>query len=114
MAATRDAFCCCSYGQLGLGDRENKNVPTSVDSLRGHPITWVCAGELHSTAVSVHGDAWTFGLGENGRLGHGDENDRLYPQQLGHTPLTFVDLLFAWVCCLHDARTCGSGLTSHE
>jgi E3 ubiquitin-protein ligase HERC4 len=95
MAAPCDAFCRGSYGQLGLGDRENRNVPTFVANLRGHPITWVCAGELHSTAVSVHGDAWTFGRGENGRLGHNDENDKLDPQRLGLPFLPSVDLFGA-------------------
>jgi len=72
-----------SYGQLGHGDRKHRGTLTCVAGMHGIPVATVAAGELHATAVTAQGDVWTWGCGENGRLGHQDEDDRLAPQRLG-------------------------------
>ena len=42
----------------------------------------VFAGESHTVLISPDGDVWTFGLGKNGRLGHGDETEKHNPTKI--------------------------------
>lgn len=64
-----------SQGQLGLG----KNSPLSackaqrIDSLKGYPISALALGAEHSLALSAEGELFTWGAGQSGQLGHGDE-----------------------------------------
>jgi alpha-tubulin suppressor-like RCC1 family protein len=39
----------------------------------------VSAGSFHSLLVTASGVAYSFGSGDNGRLGHGDTSNRLTP-----------------------------------
>ncbi|MCO5582241.1 hypothetical protein L7F22_036133 [Adiantum nelumboides] len=83
------------YGQLGLGDRKNRVLPQIVQALaepNGENLSEVSCGAYHSAVVShyekMEGDAslkrvsicWTFGMGENGQLGHGDSESLALPQ----------------------------------
>lgn len=43
------------HGRLGLGDQDNRYVPTLVDSLEGHKIDRVAAGNKFSLAVTENG-----------------------------------------------------------
>ena len=43
----------------------------------------VAAGAFHRAAVTGEGTIWTCGVGDQGQLGHGDEQDRLRPMGLG-------------------------------
>ncbi|XP_050880850.1 ultraviolet-B receptor UVR8 isoform X2 [Lathyrus oleraceus] len=79
-----------SHGQLGLGDRQSRLRPEVVKILdEDSPLTIyeVACGAFH-TALLTHkkerGDTlesmcWTFGLGENGQLGHGTTQSALFP-----------------------------------
>ncbi|CAH9071022.1 unnamed protein product [Cuscuta epithymum] len=62
-----------SSGQLGLGKKANKVVPfpRKVESLNGLPIKAASLGLEHSIAVTVHGEALSWGGGGSGQLGHG-------------------------------------------
>ena len=39
----------------------------------------VSLGTAHAAVLSIHGEVLTWGHGSGGRLGHGDEDDRLSP-----------------------------------
>eukprot|EP01006_Ploeotia_vitrea_P050572 TRINITY_DN67475_c6_g1_i3.p1 TRINITY_DN67475_c6_g1~~TRINITY_DN67475_c6_g1_i3.p1 ORF type:complete len:516 (-),score=20.04 TRINITY_DN67475_c6_g1_i3:445-1992(-) len=66
------------YGQLGHGDVQTHTLPKSVSSLHRTCITKVSTSGEH-TAVVVNGWVYTFGLGEDGQLGHGNLASRTEP-----------------------------------
>jgi alpha-tubulin suppressor-like RCC1 family protein len=76
-----------SYGQLGHG-YDPGNVlgdclrPRYVDALKNAKCICVSAGELHSGAVTVDGDVYTWGEGFCGQLGLGDRRPHLLPEQV--------------------------------
>lgn len=89
------------YGQLGVGDRENRALPQLVQAFGepnvGSPSDVSC-GAYHSAVVThntkMEEDAslkrvsmcWTFGMGENGQLGHGDTVSLALPQMIESLP----------------------------
>jgi hypothetical protein len=46
------------------------------DVFDGSRVVIVAAGECHSAATTEDGALWTWGEGDNGRLGHGDDEAR--------------------------------------
>ncbi|GAB2218596.1 hypothetical protein Droror1_Dr00001822 [Drosera rotundifolia] len=70
------------YGNLGLGDREDRNVPQKVASSNGLKMNLVACGWRHTIAVSTSGDLYTYGWSKYGQLGHGDFEDHLVPHKL--------------------------------
>jgi len=77
-----------SYGQLGHG-YDAGNVlsdclrPRYVEGpLKNVKCICVSAGELHSGAVTVDGDVYTWGEGFCGQLGLGDRRPHLLPEQV--------------------------------
>jgi len=99
-------------GALGHGDRESKLLPTKVASpLVCGDTAWAanvhCASS-HTAAVAENGDIYTWGKGENGCLGHGDDADRLSPTLNAHLHKCGAKVLHAAcghshvVCVTHD------------
>lgn len=71
------------YGRLGLGeDCEDQSSPTLVPGLKEVVCSSVAAGNLVSYAVSENGDVYSWGMGTNGQLGHGDEDDVFSPKKI--------------------------------
>jgi len=70
-------------GQLGYGDLQNRLRPTLLgkELFGGKPAVMVACGNFH-TLVLTAGGLWTCGFGQNGRLGHGDEADKLVLTQV--------------------------------
>lgn len=71
------------YGQLGSGERQSIKIPKRVM----HPedgskpvFRDVSCGEKHTVAITADGQAYSFGCGEHGQLGHGDQQDQLRPK----------------------------------
>lgn len=62
-------------GQLGLGHRSQQHkgwrscTPFAVESLRDQSILDLAAGQNHSACVLSNGDVYTWGCGDDGRLG---------------------------------------------
>ena len=67
-------------GKLGHGNTSDQRTPKLVESLRGKHIRKISAGFFHSLAVSELGNVYSWGKGNKGRLGHGDEEDKNFPQ----------------------------------
>jgi len=70
-----------STGALGVGDRSSRARPTQVlfggsDEVK---IKQLASGTKHTVALGVDGEVWTWGCGENGRLGNGGTTDQLEP-----------------------------------
>lgn len=68
-----------SSGQLGLGKRAAKRVPTPsrIDCLNDVQIKMVALGSEHSIAVTEEGETLSWGAGASGRLGHGHHSSLL-------------------------------------
>ncbi|GAB1606906.1 hypothetical protein Ahia01_000973300, partial [Argonauta hians] len=82
------------YGRLGHGDSNSKNVPTCIKDVSG--VGQVACGSSHTIAVSQDGrTVWSFGGGDNGKLGHGDTN-RLYKPKVIDT---FTEFYIRKVVC---------------
>ncbi|KAL1347018.1 hypothetical protein AAHE18_08G228200 [Arachis hypogaea] len=85
-------------GQLGLGkNAEAPNIvplPTKVEHLDGISIKMTALGSEHSMAVSDGGEAFSWGMGGSGRLGHGHESGilGLFKSYSEYTPRLIKDL----------------------
>ncbi|MEW5302121.1 MAG: hypothetical protein WDW36_004931 [Sanguina aurantia] len=69
------------FGQLGLGDTEDRRLPTLVTTLR-EAVRILACGWRHTVAVTVTGQVYSWGRGVNGQLGHGREEDLALPTLL--------------------------------
>lgn len=56
--------------------------PRLILSLKSKRIRDVACGSAHSAAISSSGELFTWGLGDYGRLGHGDLVTQLKPKQV--------------------------------
>jgi len=78
------------YGQLGLGDRKYRNVPTEIQRglnglLEDVKIIGVSCGAYHTVLLSEDGKhIWTFGKNTYGQLGLGmeDNEDKNIPTEI--------------------------------
>ena len=70
----------CMTGKLGHGSQENEPVPKMVSSLLGLYVTDVACGTEHTVICLKNGDVYTFGLGSDARLGHGDKQSVVRPK----------------------------------
>ena len=67
-------------GQLGVGDTEDRLVPTLVTALQGKQVVYAAAGTHHTICTTADGSVFTWGSGECGKLGLGDDrSDKLVP-----------------------------------
>ncbi|XP_058472668.1 probable E3 ubiquitin-protein ligase HERC1 [Solea solea] len=109
------------FGRLGHSDSQSRNMPTLVKDISG--VGQVACGSSHTIAVAQDGHTvWSFGGGDNGKLGHGDTNRVYRPKVVealhgfiirkicagsqSSLALTSAGQVFAWGCgsCLG----CGS------
>lgn len=67
-------------GKLGHGNRTTLDKPRLLEALRAKKIRDIACGSSHSAAISSQGELYTWGLGEYGRLGHGDNATQLKPK----------------------------------
>ncbi|KAJ4814175.1 Regulator of chromosome condensation (RCC1) family protein [Rhynchospora pubera] len=70
------------YGNLGLGDRNDRLTPEKVTSTEGVKMILVACGWRHTITVSTSGSLYTYGWSKYGQLGHGDFEDHLVPHKL--------------------------------
>ena len=71
------------YGRLGVGEGgEDCLVPTQVPGLAAARCLEVAAGTAVSYAVTEDGDCLAWGMGTNGQLGTGGEDDLEEPAKM--------------------------------
>ena len=76
------------YGQLGHGEKKNELNPKLVEALEGKLVKQVACGKGLSMALTSNSRLYTWGKGDDGRLGHGtsasSSNPCLLESLLGH------------------------------
>jgi len=105
--------CGCD-GRLGLNDVADRHVFERVGraAFGGARVVAAAAGSRHSTALTENGALWTWGRGNEGRLGHGDLENRLVPtrvaaaslnhRKIGRCRLLPEDHVLAFTMGTHD------------
>ncbi|GFO36542.1 HECT and rld domain-containing e3 ubiquitin protein ligase family member 1, partial [Plakobranchus ocellatus] len=82
------------YGRLGHGDKISRNIPKQVKDIG--LVGQVACGSSHTLAVSQDGKTvWSFGGGDNGKLGHGDMSRQTKPTAIE----TFSGMYIRKVAC---------------
>uniref|UniRef100_A0A8C6IXE5 HECT-type E3 ubiquitin transferase n=1 Tax=Melopsittacus undulatus TaxID=13146 RepID=A0A8C6IXE5_MELUD len=69
-------------GKLGHFSRMNCDKPRLIEALKTKRIRDIACGSSHSAAITSSGELYTWGLGEYGRLGHGDNTTQLKPKMM--------------------------------
>lgn len=70
------------YGKLGRGGSDGCKTPKLVEKLQDLDIDKVCCGSQFSVALTRDGQVYTWGKGDNQRLGHGTDEHVRYPKLL--------------------------------
>ncbi|XP_059624482.1 ultraviolet-B receptor UVR8 isoform X2 [Cornus florida] len=78
------------YGNLGLGDRNDRLIPQKVSGVNGETMVLVACGWRHTISVSSSGGLYTYGWSKYGQLGHGDFVDHLIPHKLESLHESFI------------------------
>ncbi|XP_032079799.1 E3 ISG15--protein ligase HERC5-like [Thamnophis elegans] len=68
------------YGQLGLGDTEDRYIPEYVKALEHKKTVFISCGGEHTAVLSKDGLVCTFGSGCFGQLGHNSTRNELFPR----------------------------------
>jgi alpha-tubulin suppressor-like RCC1 family protein len=71
------------HGQLGLGSSDDKRLkPTIVSFFKGMKISSISAASDHSYAILDNGSVYSWGKGEDGQLGHGNQKNYDTPKEI--------------------------------
>lgn len=79
-----------NFGRLGHGNEEDLAAPTLVLALSGKKCRQVSCGFAFTTFVTEDGALYTCGAGMNGRLGLGNDANRLFPMFVSTLAEEFV------------------------
>ncbi|KAF5198747.1 Regulator of chromosome condensation [Thalictrum thalictroides] len=94
------------YGQLGNPNSDGK-LPCLVEgSLMGESVDEIACGAYHVAVLTSRNEVYTWGKGANGRLGHGDIEDRKTPALVEalkdrHVKFIACGANFSAAVCLH-------------
>lgn len=78
-------------GKLGHGNRITLEVPRLIESLSGERVVGIACGSAHSACVTARGHLYTWGMGEYGRLGHGDDITQLSPKMVSDEDIVMYE-----------------------
>ena len=68
---------------LGHGDEQHQLLPKKLEAFAGQRVLAVSAGYQHSLAITADGAFFTWGKGEHGSLGHGEDvSNQLLPKKV--------------------------------
>lgn len=67
------------YGQLGLKDNINRDIPEKVSNVK---IKQISTGNMHTIMIDFNDNVWVFGSNCSGQLGLGDYLNRSEPNQI--------------------------------
>lgn len=56
-----------------------------IEVLKSKRVRDIACGSAHSAAITSSGELYTWGLGDYGRLGHGDNTTQLKPKLVSVT-----------------------------
>ena len=71
------------YGKLGHGGQQHRLLPKKVEAFAGQRVVAVSAGGEHSLAITADSAVFTWGEGERGCLGHGEDlSNQLLPKKI--------------------------------
>ncbi|NXX86085.1 HERC5 ligase, partial [Urocolius indicus] len=68
------------FGQLGLGDTEDRRCPSYIGALEHWKTVFISCGTDHTAVLSKEGLVCTFGAGGAGQLGHNSTRNELTPR----------------------------------
>ncbi|KAH3745060.1 RCC1/BLIP-II protein [Pelomyxa schiedti] len=74
-------------GRLGLGKVSDVQTPRKLEFFEGARIICIKCGFSHSMCLTDSNVLYTWGKGQDGRLGHGDEKDQWEPKAIEY----FID-----------------------
>ena len=69
-------------GKLGHCSRLSCDKPRIIEALKSKRVRDISCGSSHSAAITSSGELFTWGCGEYGRLGHGDNVTQWRPKQV--------------------------------
>ena len=79
-------------GQLGMGRYVTKlPYPRPIPRLRRIRIKKIATGMDHILAINADAELWTWGVGSDGRLGHGDFEDKFVPTKVEFFETYYVE-----------------------
>ena len=70
-----------NYGQLGNSPNRNEYTPNKIESFE-KPISQITCGEYFASALDNEGSVYTWGRGNSGQLGHGNNADLTVPKKI--------------------------------
>ena len=68
-----------TFGQLGLGDTQDRHFPTNLKVLSTQRACYISCGEEFTAVLTRDGGVFTFGAGMYGQLGHNSTNNECMP-----------------------------------
>eukprot|EP00944_MAST-04C_sp_MAST-4C-sp1_P014404 g14404.t1 len=84
-----------TFGRLGHGNTARIKQPKLIESLTNAKIVKIACGFAYSACVSADGELYTWGAGENGRLGNGSTEDVYRPTIVPRLSKAYVTGVFA-------------------
>ena len=88
------------FGQLGLDDDVDEYIPTMIPGLE-EEIVQVSCGGTHTALLDSQGRVWTFGQGDFGQLGLGNNQDVAIPTMIpGLANIEQISCGYAHTACL--------------
>jgi len=110
---TEDNLCYVwgynEYGQLGLGDTNNRLTPTLLSFPNNEKPYLITCGSKHTTCLTENNLIYSWGYNNIGQLGLGDTNNRLTPTLLtlpNNGKISFITCGGYHTICLIENNSC--------
>ena len=97
------------YGELGLGDKSLRNIPTLFSLPNNERISFITCGNSHSICLTENNLCYVWGWNEYGQLGLGDNNNRYIPTLLklpNNERISFITCGSNYSICLTENNLC--------